>query len=111
MSGFNWSTLATNLSGLTAALTAVGVTPANIGTALNQISALANPNQAEELALCQQMMTAANNPPMIQLLVSKLVTENGIPADAAAVAMTLLNPGVDVTAKVMQIESLIRSGG
>jgi hypothetical protein len=47
----------------------------------------------------------------LQLLVSKLVTEQGLPADAAAVAMTLLTPGVDVTAKVMQIESLIKSGG
>jgi hypothetical protein len=108
---FNWGQLATNLTGLTSALTAVGVTPANMGTVLNQIGAIANPNQAEELALCQQMMIAAGNPAMIQLLVSKLVTEQGIPADAAAVAMQLLQPGVDVVAKVMQIEQLIKSGG
>ena len=108
---FNWSQLANNLTGLTTALTAVGVTPANMGTVLNQIGAISNPNQAEELALCQQMMIASSSPQMIQLLVSKLVTEQGIPASAAAVAMQLLTPGVDVVAKVMQIESLIRSGG
>jgi hypothetical protein len=108
---FNWSSLAANLSGLTSALTAVGVTPANMGTVLNQIGAISNPSETEELALCQQMMLAAGNAAELQLLVSKLVTEQGLPADAAAVAMTLLTPGVDVTAKVMQIESLIKSGG
>ena len=65
----------------------------------------------QELALCQQMMLGAGNAAELQLLVSKLVTEQGLPADAAAVAMTLLTPGVDVTSKVMQIESLIKSGG
>ena len=109
--GFNWASLANNLSGLTNALTAVGVTPANMGTVLNSIGAVANPSQSEELALCQQMLLAASNPAMLQLLVGKLVTEQGIPADAASVAMGLLQPGVDVTSKVLQIEQLIKSGG
>jgi hypothetical protein len=108
---FNWAQLGTNISALTSDLTAVGVTPANMATALNQIGSLSNPNQSEELALCQQMMLATGNPAMEQLLVGKLVTEQGIPADAAAVAMQLLQPGADVTTKVMQIESLIKSGG
>ena len=42
---------------------------------------------------------------------SEILDYANLPADAAAVAMTLLTPGVDVTAKVMQIESLIKSGG
>ena len=107
----NWSQLATNISSITTALTNAGVSSSNISTVLNQIGAIANPSETEELALCQQMMLAAGNAAELQLLVSKLVTEQGLPADAAAVAMTLLTPGVDVTAKVMQIESLIKSGG
>ena len=107
----NWSQLATNISSITTALTNAGVSSSNISTVLNQIGAIANPSETEELALCQQMMLAASNAAELQLLVSKLVTEQGLPADAAAVAMTLLTPGVDVTAKVMQIESLIKSGG
>ena len=43
---FNWSSLAANLSGLTSALTAVGVTPANMGTVLNQIGAISNPSRS-----------------------------------------------------------------
>ena len=109
--GFNWSQLGSTVGGLTAVLSQMGVAAASMPTALNQIGALINPGQAEELALCQQMMLASNNPQMIQLLVSKLVTEQGIPAAAATVAMQLLTPGVDVVAKVMQIESLIKSGG
>ena len=108
---FNWSQVGSTLSGITTALTNAGVSSSNISTVLNQIGAIANPSETEELALCQQMMLAAGNAAELQLLVSKLVTEQGLPADAAAVAMTLLTPGVDVTAKVMQIESLIKSGG
>ena len=108
---FNWSSLATNLSGLTSALTAVGVTPANMGTVLNQIGAISNPSQTEELALCQQILISAGNPALVAALQMKLVTETGIPADAAAVAMTLTQPGIDVTSKVLQIEQLIKSGG
>ena len=108
---FNWSQLATNISSITTALTNAGVSSSNISTVLNQIGAIANPSETEELALCQQMMLGAGNAAELQLLVSKLVTEQGLPADAAAVAMTLLTPGVDVTSKVMQIESLIKSGG
>ena len=53
----------------------------------------------------------ANNPAMVQTLATKLATEIGIPQSAAAVAMTLAQPGVDVTAKVLQIEQLIKQGG
>lgn len=48
---------------------------------------------------------------MVAALATKLATEIGIPQSAAAVAMTLTQPGADVTAKVLQIETLIKQGG
>lgn len=108
---FNWSQIGTTLTGLTSALTAAGVSSANLPTILNQIGAVSNPNQSEELAICSQIMIASGNPALVQALAIKLATESGIPADAAAVAMTLTAPGADVTSKVLQIEQLIKQGG
>ena len=108
---FNWSSLASNIGNLTSALTAAGVSPANMSVALGQIGALSNPSQAEEMQLCTQILLASGNPVMVEALTMKLVTEAGIPAAAAAVAMTLTRPGVDVVTTTLQIESLIKSGG
>ena len=105
------SAITTNLS---SALTAAGVTPATISTLMpslmQQIGAASNPNQADELNVCAQLIQFAGTP-MEPMLVQKLVTEQGIPATAAKVAMELILPGVDVDAKVLQIEQLIRQGG
>ena len=108
---FNWTQIGSTLSGITSALTAAGVTSASIPSILNSIGLASNPNQSEELQICAQILMFANNPAMVAALSTKLATEIGIPQSAAAVAMTLAQPGVDVTAKVLQIETLIRQGG
>ena len=58
---------------------------------------------SEEIPARMQAQAAAD--------LTKLVTEAGIPADAAAIAMTLTQPGVNVATAVLQIEQLIKSGG
>ena len=108
---FNWTQIGSTLSGITSALTAAGVTSASIPSILNSIGLASNPNQSEELQLCTQLLMAAGNPGLVTALQTKLVTEAGIPADAAAIAMTLSNPGVNVPTAVLQIEQLIKSGG
>ena len=88
-----------------------GITGTTATTILNDIGAASNPNQSEELQLCTQLLMAAGNPALVAALQAKLVTEAGIPADAAAIAMTLTQPGVNVATAVLQIEQLIKSGG
>ena len=48
---------------------------------------------------------------LVQALTMKLVTEQGIPQDAASIAMTLLQPGVDIPQTIIEIETLIKQGG
>ena len=107
----NWANVASSLSSITTSLSSLGITGTTATTILNDIGAASNPNQSEELQLCTQLLMAAGNPALVAALQMKLVTETGIPADAAAVAMTLTQPGIDVTSKVLQIEQLIKSGG
>ena len=108
---FNWSVIGSTISGITSALSAAGVNSTSMPALLSAIGLATNPNQSEELALCGQIMMAASNPALVAALTMKLVTEVGIPPTAAAVAMTLAQPGTDITGKVMQIEQLIKSGG
>jgi hypothetical protein len=108
---FDWAQLGTNLANLTSSLTAAGVTPAAMPNILQQIGLASNPNQSAEIAICGQLLQFSNNPAIEQQLVMKLITEQGLPASAAALAMTLLQPGVDIPSRVLQIEQLIKQGG
>ena len=108
---FNWSSVGSIFGGLTSALTNAGVSAGSMGGALTSIFAWSNPDYSQELEICQSILVASNNPGLVAALAQKLATEQGIPASALAVAMTLVQPGVDVTAKVLQIEQLIKSGG
>lgn len=108
----NWQSIGSTLSGVTAALNAAGVTSANaVSGILASIGLASNPNQTEELTLCSQIMIAAGNPMLAGALGMKLATEAGIPAAAAAMAVTLGQPGVDIMGRVMQIEQVIKQGG
>lgn len=113
MPGVNWRNIGTNISGLQTLLTNAGVSAANLPTVLSGIGGIfgsSNPNKAEELSICGQMLTFANNPDVEKTLAMKLATEQGMPAGAASLALTLAQPGVDIPTRVMQIEQLIQQG-
>jgi hypothetical protein len=107
----NWAGVAGNLSSITTALSNLNITGTTANSILSAVGLASNPNENEELQICAQILMFANNPAMVQALATKLATEIGIPQSAAAVAMTLAQPGIDVTAKVLQIETLIKQGG
>jgi hypothetical protein len=48
---------------------------------------------------------------LTEALAMKLATEQGIPPSAAALAMTLGQPGVNTAQVVIEIEQLIKQGG
>ena len=108
---FNWTAIGSTLTGLTSALTAAGVNSTTIPSILNQVGLVVNPNQSAELAMCAQLMQFSGNPQIEGELAIKLATEQGIPASAATLAMTLTQPGVDVPTRVLQIEQIIKQGG
>ena len=83
---FDWAQLGTNLANLTSSLTAAGVTQAAMPNILQQIGLASNPNQSAEIAICGQLLQFSNNPAIEQQLVMKLITEQGLPASAAALA-------------------------
>ena len=103
----NFSAIGSTLSSI---LTSAGLTGANLTATLSSLIKSSNPNQSDELAICTQILVASGNPALQQALATKLATEVGIPADAAALAMTLGSPGVDIPARVLQIEQLIKAG-
>ena len=107
----NWAGVAINISSITTALSNLNITGTTANSILSAIGLASNPNENEELQVCTQILMFANNPDMVKSLATKLATEIGIPQSAAAVAMSLAQPGVDVTAKVLQIETLIKQGG
>ena len=112
MAGINWAGIGANISGLTTMLTSLGVNQTGQTTILTQLGALLNPNQAQELAISSQiLMFASTNPALVAQLGVKLATEQGIPPAAAQLAMTLASPGVDIPARVLQIETIIKNGG
>jgi hypothetical protein len=108
---FDWTSVGTTLGNLTTALSAAGVNSTSMPNILSQIGMAANPNQSAELAICSQLLQLASNPAIEQELTMKLITEQGLPASAAALAMTLLTPGTDIPARVLEIEQLIKQGG
>jgi hypothetical protein len=111
MANINWSAIGTSLSGVASTLNSLGITGANAGTILGAIGLSANPNQSSELAICSSILMGMANPMLVQALTMKLVTEQGIPQDAAALAMTLLQPGTNIPQTVLEIETLIKQGG
>jgi urea transporter len=111
MSNINWSQVGSTLAGLTSALSAAGVTSSAIPGLLNTIGLAANPNESAEIAMCSQLLSFAGNPAVEGELAMKLATEQGIPQDAAQLALTLTQPGVDIPTRVLQIEQLIKAGG
>ena len=108
---FNWTSVGSTLAGLTNALSAAGVSSSSMGSILNQIGLSSNPSKSAEIALCGQILTSMGNPQLTQALAIKLATEQGIPASAAALAMTLGQSGVNVAQTVIEIEQLIQQGG
>lgn len=107
----NWSSIVSTLSGLTSALSAAGVSASSMGSILNAIGLASNPNESAEIAICGQLLTAAGNAQLEEALVMKLATEQGIPADAASLAMTILTPGANIPQIVLEVEQLIKQGG
>jgi hypothetical protein len=107
----NWGNVGNILGNLTKTLSAAGVSATNMPDILQQIGLLSNPNEKEELSVCAQILVFAGQPQMVAVLANKLASETGIPAAAAALAIGLVQPGVDVPARVLQIEELIKQGG
>jgi hypothetical protein len=89
----NWSSIGSSLSGVSSTLSSLGI------------------NQSAELAICSSILMGMANPVLVQALTMKLVTEQGIPQDAAALAMTLLQPGINIPQTILEIETLIKQGG
>jgi hypothetical protein len=107
----NWANVGNILGGLTGALSAAGVSATSMPNILQQIGLLSNPSEKEELSICAQILVFAGQPQMVAVLANKLAAETGIPAAAAALAIGLTQPGVDIPARVLQIEELIKQGG
>jgi hypothetical protein len=111
MSNVNWSSIGSSLSGVASTLSSLGISGSSASTILGSIGLSTNPNQSAELSICASILMGMANPMLVQALTMKLVTEQGIPQDAAALAMTLLQPGVNIPQVVLEIEQLIKQGG
>lgn len=107
----NWSGIGSTMSGITSALSAAGVSSSSFSSILGAIGLAQNPDESAELAICQSILLGAANPALVAALSVKLATEQGIPADAAALAMTLGSPGINTAQVVLEIETLIKQGG
>lgn len=115
MSSINWQSVGSALSGISSTLSSLGISGTTASTILAQIGLTSNPNQTAEIAICQQILTfsamGVANPSLMAKLSEQLATEQGIPNDAAALALTLMNPGVNIPQTVLEIEQLIKQGG
>jgi hypothetical protein len=109
----NWGNVGTTLGGVVTAIANAGVQPGSSAwhSILASIGLASNPNQSEEMALCSSIMVAQGNPMLVSALSTKLATEQGIPAAAATLAMTLAAPGTNIAQVVIEIETIIRNGG
>jgi hypothetical protein len=112
MTSFNFGQIGTALGGITTSLTNLGLTPTQIQNSgiLTTIGGLMNqnPNKSAEMAICAQILQFASMPTIVDKLAMTLATEQGIPVAAASLAMTLTQPGVDVIARTMEIEQIIK---
>jgi hypothetical protein len=107
----NWSNIGTALSSVTTAMTNLGITGTTASNLLGAIGLASNPNMSTEIAICGQILMFSSNPAMLEKLEMTLATEQGIPQAAAALALTLANPGVDIPTRILQIEQIIKNGG
>ena len=107
----NWSSIGSTLAGVSSTLSSLGISGTTAQQILGSIGLSSNPNESAELSVCGSILMANANPMLMQALTMKLVTEQGIPASAASLAMTLLTPGTDIPARVLEIEQLIKQGG
>jgi len=107
----NWANVGSTLSGLTTTLSSLGITGTTASTILGSIGLASNPNQSAELACCGQILMFMGNPAMVDRLSMNLASEQGIPQAAAALALTLGQPGVDIPGRIMEIETIIKNGG
>lgn len=107
-----FSSVGAGLGSAVTALEQLGVSAANIPSALKAMFASQNPNESEELALCSQIIAAYGNPAEVQLLAQKLVTEQGIPPAAANMALALPgSPSTAIPAMVETMETIIKNNG
>lgn len=109
----NWTSIGNTIGGVVTAISNAGVTVGSAGynSILAAIGLSQNPNKSEELALCGSIMVAQGNAMLVSALATKLATEQGIPAAAATLAMTLATPGTNIAQTVIEIETIIRNGG
>jgi hypothetical protein len=107
----NWANVGSTLSGITSTLTSLGITGTTASTILGSIGMASNPNQSAEIATCGQILMFLGNPAMVDRLSMNLASEQGIPQAAAALALTLGQPGVDIPGRIMEIETIIKNGG
>ena len=112
----NWTSVSTAVTGVSGVFASLGITPGSTtaGSILSQLGFSSNPNQSAEIALCKQIMTmsamGAISTGAIQKLAETLATEQGIPITAAALALTLFQPGVNIVQTGIEIEQIINAG-
>jgi hypothetical protein len=107
----NWSSIGSSIGSIATGLSSLGITGSTAQSILGLVGLSTNPNESAELSICQSILMAQANPTIQQALLMKLVTEQGIPQDAAALAMTLAAPGANVPQIVLEVEQLIKQGG
>jgi hypothetical protein len=111
MSNINWSSIGSTLSTVAMTLSSLNITGSTAQSILGAVGLASNPNESAELQVCQSIMLGMANPTLVSALVMKLVTEQGIPQDAAELAMTASQPGADIPKIMLEVETLIKQGG
>jgi hypothetical protein len=103
------SNFGSSLNTLRTTLTNAGVNATTLPSILSSITGMfsTNPNKAQELQICNLLLTFAANPAMEQHEAEILASEVGLPVAAATLAMTLGQPGTNVVQTVLEIEQLI----
>jgi hypothetical protein len=109
--GINWSNVGSGLSTVMSTLSNLNISGSTAQSILGSIGLASNPNESVELQICQSIMLAMAQPTLQQALVMKLVTEQGIPQDAATLAMTSSVPGANIPQIMLEVEQLIKQGG
>jgi hypothetical protein len=116
MASFNWTAVSSAATSIAGVFSTLGIAPgSSAGSAvLASLGFSSNPNQSAEIALCKQIMTmsamGAISNGAVEKLAETLATEQGIPVTAAALAMTLFQPGVNIVQTCLEIEQIINAG-
>lgn len=105
----NWNFSSIGAS-LKSALASAGgtISASNVGAVLSSLVGSSNPNKTAELAVCASIILSAASPTLVAAYQTKLIDEDGLPPQAAALVATLGQPGVDIDNRVMQIEQIIQ---